>query len=68
MILVRVGEHDGEHLTVVEVPEVREDQIHAEVLVAREREPGVDDHRLAGRLVDGHVLPHLAEAAQRDHA
>ena len=30
--------------------------------------PGVDDDDLAAELVDGHVLPDLAEAAERDDA
>src|SRR5438874_5596813 len=38
------------------------------MLVAREREPGVDDDDRAVRLVDGHVLADLAEAAERDDA
>ncbi len=36
------------------------------MLVAREREAGVDDDDRAVRLVDGHVLADLAEAAERD--
>jgi hypothetical protein len=38
------------------------------VLVAREREARVDDEQLTGRFVDRHVLPDLAEAAERDDA
>ena len=45
-----------------------QDEVDAEVLVAREREPGVDDDDLAAVLVDGHVLADLAEAAERDDA
>ena len=51
----------------LQVAEVGQDQVDAEVLVAREREPGVDDDRLAADLEDGHVLADLAEAAERDH-
>jgi hypothetical protein len=36
------------------------------MLVSREGEPGIHDEQLAGRLVDGHVLADLAEAAERD--
>ena len=68
VVLVRVGEHDRADLLVAEVAEVREDQVDAEVLVARERHAGVDDDPLAADLVDGHVLADLAEAAERDHA
>jgi hypothetical protein len=68
MILVRVREHDGAHVLVVEVAEIREDHVDAEVLVARERHAGIDDDHLAGDLVDRHVLSNLAEPAERDHA
>ena len=68
VILVRVREHDRANLAVAEVAEVGQDQVDAEVLVAREREPGVDDDGLAAELEDGHVLADLAEPAERDHA
>ena len=68
VVLVAVREHDAaDHLRALdEIREVREDEVDAEVLVAREREPGVDDDDRALGLVDGHVLPHLAEAAEGD--
>ena len=68
VVLVAVREHDAaDHaLAVLEVREVAEDEVDAEVLVAREREPGVDDDDRPVRLVDGHVLPDLAEPAERD--
>ena len=68
MILVPVREHDRAHhlLPLAEVGEVGQDEVDAEMLVAREREPGVDDDDRAVRLVDGHVLADLAEAAERD--
>ena len=68
VILVAVREHDGAHhlLPVAQVREVGQDEIDAEMLVAREREAGVDDDDRAVRLVDGHVLADLAEAAERD--
>ncbi len=49
-----------------EVREVGQDEVDAEVLVAREREPGVDDDALVAELEDGHVLADLAEPAERD--
>ena len=52
----------------LEVGDVGQDEVDAEVLVAREREPGVDDDDVAAVLVDGHVLADLAEAAERDDA
>ena len=68
VILVCVREDDRAHrpLALAQVAEVREDQVDAEVLVPREREPGVDDDRVVPVLVDGHVLPDLAESAERD--
>ena len=68
VILVAVREDDGAHhlLAVAEVREVGQDEVDAEMLVAREREPGVDDDDRSVRLVDGHVLADLAEAAERD--
>ena len=68
MILMRVREHDGADPLVVQVPEVRQDQIDAEMLVARERHPRVDDDPVVADLVDGHVLAHFSEPAERDHA
>ncbi len=67
VVLVRVGEDHGEHVPVAQVAEVGKDQVDAQMLVAREREPGVDHERLSGELEDGHVLAHLAEPAERDH-
>ena len=52
----------------LEVADVREEEIDTEMLVAREREPRVDDDDLAARLVHGHVLADLAETAERDDA
>src|SRR5439155_17379810 len=70
VILVPVRQHDAaDHvLALDQVREVGEDEVDAEMLVAREREPGVDDHDRSLRLVGGHVLPHLAEAAEWDDA
>ncbi len=68
VILVPVREHDRAHhlLPLAEVREVGQDEVDAEMLVAREREPGVDDDDRSVRLVDGHVLADLAEAAERN--
>ena len=68
VVLVRVGQHNGADVLVAQVAEVGEDHVDPEVLVTRERHPGVDDDDLVAELVDGHVLPHLAEPAERDHA
>ena len=66
VVLVAVREDDARDALVAQVAEVGQDEVDAEVLVAREREPGVDDDDLAAVLVDGHVLADLAEAAERD--
>ena len=70
MILVRVREHDGVDgaPAVGEVRDVGEHEIDAEMLVAREREPRVDDEAAAVALDHRHVLSHLTEAAERDDA
>ncbi len=66
VVLVAVREHDAaDHLRALdEIGEVREDEVDAEMLVAREREACIDDDDRALGLVGGHVLPHLAEAAE----
>ena len=68
VILVPVREDDCAQATLAlaQVREVGEDEVDAEVLVARERESCVDDHRVVSDLEDGHVLPDLAEPAERD--
>ena len=66
VVLVPVREHDRVDGLVDEVAEVRKDEIDAEVLVARERETGVDHDPVVAELEHGHVLPDLAEPAERD--
>ena len=68
VILVAVRQEDGANrlATLGEIREVGEDQVDPEVLVAREREPGVDDQRGPVGLEYGHVLADLTEAAERD--
>ena len=70
VVLVAVREHDRADpvAPLAEVAEVGQDEVDAEVLVAREREARVDDDDLVVRLEHGHVLADLAEAAERDDA
>ncbi len=70
MVLVSVREDDGADpiAAVRQVGEVRQDQIDAEMLVARESEARVDDDDLAVELEDGHVLADFADAAERNDA
>ena len=68
VILVAVGEHDGADLAgaLAQVAEVGQDEVDAEVLVTGECQAGVDDDPLVAELEHGHVLPHLADAAEGD--
>ena len=70
VILVAVRKHDAaDHLRALdEVREVGQDEVDAEVLVARKREACVDDDDRPFGLVGRHVLPHLAEAAEGNDA
>ena len=68
VVLVRVGEDDRAHAPAVQVAEVGQQDVHAQVLVTREGEPGIDDDGVLAGLVDRHVLADLAEAAEGDDA
>ncbi len=68
MILVPVREDDREERSVLEMREVGQHQVDAEVLVPWEGKPGVDQDPLPVELVQGHVLADLAEPAERDDA
>jgi hypothetical protein len=70
VILVRMRE-DHRANTVSpfgQIAEVREDQVDAEMLVAREREAGVENDDLVAELEGGHVLANLPDTAKRDDA
>jgi hypothetical protein len=68
MIFVPVRQDDRSNAIapLAQVLEVRQYEIDAEVLVAREREARVDDDDAALGLYDHHVLADLAQAAKRD--
>lgn len=70
MVLVRVRQHDGAHLTwaVTKIGQVGQHEVDTEVLVARERETCVDDEHPLLVLEHGHVLADLAEPAERNDA
>ena len=68
VILVTMRENHRANVSALEVADVRQQEIDAEVLVAREREARVDDDDLVAHLEDGHVLADLAETAERDDA
>ena len=65
-----VREHDCPDLalTLAQVLEVGQNEVDAEVLVAREGEAGVDDDDPVVALHHRHVLPDLAQAAERNDA
>ena len=67
VVLVRMREDHGSHPVgpLLQVSEVGQDEIDAEMLVARKGEARVDDDDLAVRLVDGQVLADLAQASER---
>jgi hypothetical protein len=66
VVLVAVGEDDrpDRACPLAQIREVGQDEVDAEVLVARERQPGVHDDDVVAALVDGHVLADLAQAAK----
>ena len=68
VVFVAVREQHGAHArgVLLQVREVGQDEVDAELLVARERESGVHDDDLAVDLVDHGVLADLAEAAERN--
>ena len=70
VVLVAVGEeHRLQARGVVQdVLEVRDHEVDAEHLLLGEHQPHVDGDRLVVVLVEHHVAPDLAEAAERDHA
>ena len=70
VVLVAVRDDEAEHVVAAleQVADVGQHEVDAEHVVAREREPAVDDDDLAAVLHGGHVLADLAEAAERDDA
>ena len=66
VVLVGMRQDHRQHLSALEIAEVGQDQVDAQVLVPGEREPRVDHDRLAQQLEHGHVLADLAEAPERD--
>src|SRR6266545_2919516 len=70
VILVPMCDDEGADVVfvVAQVAEVRQHEVDAEVLVTREGKAGVDhDDALVG-FHDHHVLPDLAQAAERDQS
>ena len=70
VVFVTVGEDQADDVVhpVVEVAEVRQDEVDAGLLLFGEEDTAVDDEQLAAVLEDGHVPADLAEAAEGDDA
>src|SRR4029453_16579269 len=70
--VILVGVREDHRVNTVspfgQIAEVREDQVDAEMLVAGEREAGVENDDLVAELEGGHVLADLPDTAQRDDA
>ena len=67
MVFVRVGEHQRLDIVepVLDVAQIRQDQVDARLVVRREQHPAVDDQQPAQMLENGHVAADFADAAQR---
>src|SRR6185436_15138429 len=70
VVLVAVSEHDRLDVVkaVLDVLEVRQDQVDAGVVVLGEEHSTVDDQQSSGVLDDGHVAADLAQTTERDDA
>ena len=70
VVLVAVGDEDGPQLVAVllDVGDVRDDEVDAEHLLFGEHEAGVDDDHVVAVLEQHHVLADLAETAEGDDA
>src|SRR5690606_10892821 len=70
VVLVAVGQHNANHIVqaVLDVREVRQDQIHARLVLFREEHPAVNDQQFPVELEDGHVSADLAQAAEGNDA
>jgi hypothetical protein len=66
VVLVAVRDHDRADRPTLEIRDIRQHQVDAEVLVPREREAGLDHDPVVAVLEHGHVLPDFAEPAERD--
>ena len=68
VVLVAVGQDDGHDVIqpVLDVGEIRQDQVNAGLGFLGEEDAAVDDQQLAVDLEDGHVAADLPQAAERD--
>ena len=71
VVLVAVGQQQGldsRQLVVVEVVQVRQEQIDAGMVVLGEQDAAVDEQQFPVDLVAGHVAADVAQPSQRDDA
>ena len=68
VVLVAVRHHDGTDPAALEVRDVGQHEVDAEMLVPWEREPGLDHDQVLAVLEHSHVLADLAEAAEGNDA
>ena len=70
VVLMTMREHDRLDVIhpLLDVLEVRQDQVDPGVMVLREEHPAVDDQQPSSVLDDGHVAANLAQTTERDDA
>lgn len=70
MVLVAVRQDDGIDVVepVLDGAEVRQDQVHARLVVFGKKNAAVDHEQPPGMLEDGHVAADLANSAECDDA
>ena len=70
VVLVAVGQHEGVHLveTVLDVAEIRQDEIHARLLLLGEEHAAVDEQQVTVVFDHVHVAADFAQAAERRDA
>src|SRR5699024_5371520 len=68
VVLMPMGEDDGLDIVdaVLDVREIRQDQIDARLRILGEEHAAVDDQQFAAVLEDRHVATDLADPAERD--
>ena len=66
VILVTVGQYERGDPVLLELPQIRDDQIDAEEFRLREHDAGVDKHRRLAARDEQHVHAEFSEPAERD--
>ena len=66
VVFVPVREHERGDTVLLQVREVRNDEVHAQELALRERHAGIDDHTGVAAGEHQEIHPELPEPSQRD--